>query len=136
VREIKFRAWCPSKKAFINGFNMFGFSTGQGSVATFLERYDTRWKPEDFILMQFAGMKDKNGREIYEGDIVEGRPPNYVGICRGVVEYGALAFAFVGKKQDGERWFDTVTNPTHTIADIEVIGNIYENPELLKGEQS
>lgn len=86
-------------------------------------------------LLEFTGLHDRNGTEIYESDVVVGKPPNYTDEVKGVVKYGALAFAFVGKTKKGKEWFDTITNPRIKKADhVEVIGNIYENPGLLKGE--
>ena len=70
MREIKFRAWDKENKWFINGFNMFGFSTGQGAPTKFLQRFNDKWKIEDVIIQQYTGLKDKNGKEIYDGDIV------------------------------------------------------------------
>jgi len=73
---------------------------------------------------QYTGLKDKNGREIYEGDIVTGLF-NYTGII-GHIVYGSDATFFIERKglygislNNAEVW-------------LEVIGNIYENPELLE----
>lgn len=72
--------------------------------------------------MQFTGLKDKNKKEIYEGDFVHlsinEEPPRH----RGVVEYLAPKFFVV----DGEKSGLILTDK------YEVIGNIYENPELIK----
>jgi hypothetical protein len=71
---------------------------------------------DDFILMQFTGLHDKNGKEIYEGDIVGsswGYPHSKVGIVD----------------------FENIIYAKHECVipdDLEVIGNIYEHPELLK----
>ncbi|GAG36110.1 unnamed protein product, partial [marine sediment metagenome] len=123
MREIKFRAWDRGRECMVSssgsrtesyGFRYpWGFQTGYNKID----------------IMQFTGLKGKNGVEIFEGDIVEGK---YIHDSKviGVVEYNSMAFGFVGKKPDGSRWFDTITTPGYTQDDdIEVIGNIHENPE-------
>ena len=90
------------------------------------------FKAKNCELLQFTGLKDRNGTEIYQGDIVAGKPPHYIEEVKGVVEYGALAFAFKGKTKNGMVWFDTITNPKVTKACVKVIGNKFENPELLE----
>lgn len=76
----------------------------------------------DLILMQYTGLKDKDGKEIYEEDIVkgifyQGKPE--ISTVKWL-EKGA-AFIFFGYPMN-----------VHGLHDVEVIGNIYENPELLK----
>ena len=72
-------------------------------------------------LMQYTGLKDRNGREIYEGDIVQHREEN------GTIEYHSETAMFVVE-------FDTwITDFDHINGcDLEVIGNVYANPELLE----
>ena len=85
----------------------------------------------DFILMQSTGLKDKNGKEIYEGDIV-------VAMSQGVKALGKVKRRIDGywlmypAWQHGEFWHIVENVDTGETA-VEVIGNIYENPELLKG---
>lgn len=68
---------------------------------------------EDLNLMQFTGLHDKNGKEIWEGDIVDD------GVSRQTVRYDPHLAMFILDNNDN-------LNP-----DLEVIGNIHENPELL-----
>ena len=80
---------------------------------------------------QFTGLTDKNGKKIFEGDIVQ--------------YYGTYALeVFIENGHTKTRWFDTVTNSECTelffghdeeaLGEVEVIGNIHDNPELLREE--
>ena len=126
-REIKFRAWDGKKmnnNIGIHPFIMCNHSMlpkddsnyieeGDGSK-TFLTCYDK--------LMQYTGLKDKNGKEIYEGDICKSSD------CRiGVIKWDTDSLSFFRFVDDGT---DTVNYCS--FQDFKVIGNIYENPELLK----
>jgi len=72
-------------------------------------------------LGQFTGSTDKNGKEIYEGDVVIDKQ-----VTKGVVKYIQSDAAFKIESDDGRLFF-----LTSDIDGLEVIGNIYENPELL-----
>jgi uncharacterized phage protein (TIGR01671 family) len=86
-----------------------------------------------YNVMQFTGLKDKNGKEIYEGDIYRWVSWNKAERI-GVVEYE------IGFGGDGETWagfgfpsdITRLDNDDEPWRDVEVIGNIYENPELLE----
>lgn len=93
--------------------------------------------PERYKLMQYTGMKDKNGKEIYEGDILGGHPHGTAS-----VQWDAQAACWVATWQ--EEVFDDEGNPSTKPAsemlfnELEncgdtwsVIGNIHENPELI-----
>jgi len=112
-REIRFRVW--------NGEQMVS--------PDYIDRDGiAHWKensiPETSAdLMQFTGLKDKNGKEIYEGDIVQ----------RGVIIFsrGKFTGAYVdGNGNLSDDWEDDLYQETN----IRVLGNIYANPELLKEE--
>jgi uncharacterized phage protein (TIGR01671 family) len=126
MREIKFRAWDKEKKQMTPSFNLWSLTEDE-NFNLCLDGYGILY-PNRVILMQYTGLHDKNGKEIYEGDIVsEWFYPDF-GIEKtrfeGIVEWFDSGW-FVKTKNVGE------ISLTDT-AEIEIIGNIYENPESLK----
>jgi YopX protein len=123
-REIKFRAWSKVERKM---YACFGFMSGQ--VLIIKDNIPTGIKDEYFELMQFTGLHDKNGREIYEGDIIQ-RPD--VGVPM-LVRWNAQEVRFdLTRKPDNFKstmiWWTGITD-----TDYEIIGNIYENPGLIEG---
>lgn len=102
-REIKFRAWDK------NYSDMIWFSLWDAHFNFNWVRTKIRPKKEDIIFMQYTGMKDKNDKEIYEGDII--RHIHSKGIV--IVEWTT------------DKWIGYNIRSTDN---MEVIGNIYENP--------
>lgn len=128
-REIKFRAWdnesetmAYSNKQDETGFFFigddgihFGFVDEETDDTGYI--YPVTKEPEQ-IIMQFTGLKDKNGKEIYEGDILcFSRHENTKHQTRWVMEWNNEQCRYTDYSPKG---------------DAEVIGNIHENPELLK----
>lgn len=123
-REIKFRAWDNKNKKWLlgydygtlGGFSIYGecvsFGEWQGVYESFLfERNGKKW--DDLKIMQYTGLKDKFGKEIYEGDIYEWEK-----------EKGEIIFL------DGCYKCRSLTNDfclSSMIKEIKIIGNIYEN---------
>lgn len=122
MRELKFRAYYKGKMypvatpEYTKLFNKkIYFADG------FIDDYYTEGKVE---LMQYTGLKDKKGKEIYEGDIISDGQDNRV------VEYDYNAFITTRKfSYLGKKTRDTTTMAFNL---VRVVGNIYENPELLK----
>lgn len=124
-RAIKFRAWdlVSSRMVVLEDFyfrkeytNISGIRFHVG-----LDKSETRAEGEDLILMQFTGLHDSNGKEIFEGDLVKGGPNSPLR-----VEYRNGAFS--GYSQDTEMPYPI---DEFGSGKTEVVGNIYENPELL-----
>ena len=116
MREIKFRAWCEEKKEMLQ-LQKMSFKTCKCMP------YGWNMAYEFTDIMQYTGLKDKNGVEIYEADIV--KIIDYMSQEHiVVVKYDAKLLQFIFKTVDGH-YSNMDTN--------EVIGNIYENPELLEG---
>ena len=120
-REIKFRAWYPQSKAMT-------FSE-KGSWGKWGDCEMNDSEQGLCSIMQFTGLTDKNGKEIYEGDILEMWQP--VGLVNEVIWHaGALGYVSASNTFHAFANHNDVSKPQ--IRDAEVIGNIYENPALLK----
>ena len=118
MREIKFRAWNVATKKMIDLKKITPLALNMDTDGLFIPFSD------GLPLMQFTGLKDKNGKEIYEGDIVRitGKVMNR---CEEFeVKWFEPAFGKVGHGK--------IIYPLYQSDEQEVIGNIYENPELLK----
>lgn len=102
MREIKFRAWDESQK-----YMAYQGTPDLETLQSFMHHFG------DQYLMQFTGLYDKNGNEIYEGDIIKGETRN-----------------FTVKFEEG--MFTTDVGKYILNGDYEIIGNIHQNPELLE----
>lgn len=121
TREIKFKIWDTIDKKWLENFTVYQY----GNVASNGEWLETN----TVIKCQFTGLKDKNGKEIYEGDLVL-----LEGTQKMVVEYDYFAKFTLANQLNTVYGFEQLElypiNSEYK-PDIEVIGNIYENPDLL-----
>lgn len=137
-REIKFRAWDKGNEYMVyaeehSGLSEYYFDFVKNTFQLLMPVEDDYPYVVDAIIMQYTGMKDKNGKEIWEGDLVKRN-----GHIRKVV-FNEGAFCLWGIKQF-EGTLDPMTVMFHGsalynfLSDIEVIGNVYENTELSVGK--
>jgi uncharacterized phage protein (TIGR01671 family) len=117
MREIKFRAW--DKK--------------NGKTCDVID-FQCMNYPEKYEVMQYTGLKDKNGKEIYEGDLLKGVKKYRDGFDRDFEVYfenGAF-FVRVIRGYDATSFEDfAMCSAEYTDMQVEIIGNIYENKERL-----
>lgn len=122
MREIKFRAWNKSYKRWSDHCELELLDDGDGIVLDYLN--------EEIEVMQFTGLKDRNGKEIYEGDIFDAHSDFAVVIFN----TSTACFDIVLGWPDGD--CEPLVGPDgwdpNYGSGIEVCGNIHENRELLK----
>lgn len=129
----KYRAWYKEWKEMGRVGEIRFDLDGSVSVVLFKGNYlDVSGPREKIILMQSTGLKDKNGKEIFEGDILEVTDKHS---WLEVVSYSQEKAMFVTEEINRE--FKVPESPLYDLSDstflkFEVIGNIYENPELLE----
>ncbi len=114
-REIKFRVWNQKRKIMYSWEDLTHMEV-QDMCQSIFAPFDHE------IVMQYTGLKDKNGKEIYEGDIVIYNDDLYI------VDFGYAGFKLLDKNGIQQQFQNDFGN-------IEVIGNIYENPELLNNNK-
>jgi uncharacterized phage protein (TIGR01671 family) len=145
MRDIKFRMWDTKEMIMSNSpgylINLHGdiYTVDNVNGVTYYKR-------DDYILMQYTGLTDKNGKEIYEGDILRygylalndtekfGKDP-HLNLPKGIKEDDITTEMGVFEVKPEIGFLANVEemitrNPD--VEGVEIIGNIYENPELLK----
>lgn len=146
LRQIKFRVWCISGRQFLSQKDLDNFWVRPHDFNSCFMEWLPDWdgetvfemKETDFIYQQFTGLLDKNNKEIFEGDIVsqfisphianEDEFTKWVENGKPAIKIHRLV------KYDGFIIRPFSESPIYPLEpkDVEVIGNIFENPELLK----
>ena len=144
-REIKFRIWDKLSGRIEKVQQLiFGVNYNYGRIIAVIERIDRDNNQETIyktyqrviyiddeeesegILMQYTGLKDKNGKEIYEGDIVKNKLGLFV-----VIEDGCVMFEVRDEQCITFKQLPLIEFCAED-RNVEVIGNVFENPNLLK----
>lgn len=148
MRELRFRAWDGVKMWTPEMLGMNAYLLEPSGKGVFhLDRHDCRdkgallsdWqKPErGFTLMQYTGLLGKNGNRIFEGDIVERvygyTESNNPRMVKSQIVFEDGRYKFYRESDMGKHYTDCYSG--HKVFPWQVIGNIYENPELLEGEK-
>jgi uncharacterized phage protein (TIGR01671 family) len=134
MRELKFRVWDKVSGCMRDSvLAVYFFEGTEQSSADVDSEHGVLHFEDRYVLLQYIGLKDVNGKEIYEGDITSDGEE----IIFGKIGYdgswnGLTGFYFRergrGSEEDEFIELDYYNDPTK----IEIVGNIYENPELLE----
>jgi hypothetical protein len=127
----RFRAWDTTKKEMFKDT----FAITESGQVVVVEQEDVMSPPDyvfvdHLVIMQSTGLKDKNGKEIFEGDILDYKGRKVLVSWHG--SYASFIYRFVDELQERvSEWHPLFLAYYH----FEIIGNIYKNPELLEAKE-
>jgi len=151
MREIKFRGKSKQTGKWVYGYYFKDFNGKSYIINTIQEIQNADisnvWiEVLEETVGQYTGLKDKNGKEIYEGDIITGtdypfideEKQNYVGIVVFYDDAASFGYEYQCVRKDKRGVSNGINNEFEAnenlvCDDLEVIGNIYDNPEMLGG---
>ena len=127
-REIKFRVWDKLVKCWMSEdmialtgenvlIDVFGINKG----------LNEQYKNGEIIVSQFTGLQDKNGRDIYEGDVIK-----YPDVVSEIFFRDGAFCCYIDKNNTRKSYLELGQNSFRY--DFEIIGNIFENPELVENK--
>ena len=121
MRELKFRAWYDKSQSWVyfnvnEGFTDFGLKLYRDLIVNGVKFY------------QYTGLKDSEGKEIYHKDIIKCLPSGLYGVVEWLEDLGTFTLQIVGNQYDTTVYSKQIDGKNIM---REVVGNVYENPELI-----
>lgn len=130
MRNIRFRFWGKENKHMYNDVEFSLYHRATGNFVSNVDKAMKTMNFEEIEIMQSTGLPDKHGKEIYEGDILRALVKGHIVVAPMIWHRGKAQFGL-----DANIDFEA---PSHIEVDVktygdvpEIIGNIYQNPELL-----
>ena len=129
MREILFRGKRTDCEAWVEGDLIQAFRGNQLSSCSIMPNTPTAycWKVDPKTVGQYIGLTDKNGKKIFEGDIVERVSDGEQAVISWLKYFACFGLSFDGWCCGFDDYDDNLPS------DFEVIGNIHDNPDILKG---
>lgn len=122
----RYRAWDKNLKTMyeVDDIMSIDFGKSEIGVKTLFFDQTNRYNFDDIVLMQSTGMRDKNDREIFEGDIIDSTD----GFLAGVIEFRVSLGMFVSDLVE----YNSFERLCNVASSRKIIGNIWEHPELVE----